>query len=119
MAGDFGGTEVFGRQRRVVRPNDTDPRRPGALLGVVAAIAAVATVIVVIVGIRASVSGDYATGTTLAYVATGLSIVAVLGGLGAVFRDRGRGWGAIAIVIGLAANPLVLTQLLRWVSGLG
>jgi uncharacterized membrane protein YcjF (UPF0283 family) len=93
--------------------------RPGTLLGVVALMAALVTIVLVIVGITDAIRGGYAASTSLAYVATGVSIVAVLGGLGAILLDRGRGWGAVAIVLGLVANPLLLTKLLGWASGLG
>jgi hypothetical protein len=131
MAREYQGTEVFGRRPRVVGPkSQPKPRRkptskpdrnsrPGTLLGVVALFAALVTILLVTVGITDAIRGNYSSSTSLAYVATGVSIVAVLGGLGAVLLDRGRGWGAVAIVLGLAANPLLLTKLLGWASGLG
>ena len=131
MAREYRGTEVFGRRPRVVeRKSQPRPRRkpkskpdrnsrPGTLLGVVALFAALVTILLVIVGITDAIRGNYSSSTSLAYVATGVSIVAVLGGLGAVLLDRGRGWGAVAIVLGLAADPLLLTNLLGWASGLG
>jgi hypothetical protein len=89
------------------------------LLGVASTLAALVTIVLVIVGILGAMRGDYSTSTGLAYVATGVAIVAVLGGLAAILFDRGRGWGAVAIVLGLVANPLLLTKLLGWASGLG
>lgn len=120
MASEFRGTEVFGRSRRPARARKADDRpRPGTALGVLAVLAAFATIIIVWVGITSAMTGKYALGTTLAYFATGTSIVAVVGGICAIVLDRGRGWGAVAIVVGLAANPLILTRVLSWVSGLG
>jgi hypothetical protein len=122
MASEFRGTEVFGRPRRAspARPPSRDDRqRPGTALGVIAVVAGVATIVLVCVGISSAMSGKYAVGIALAYVATGTSIVAVLGGISAMVLDRGRGWGAVAIVVGLAANPLLLTRVLAWAGGLG
>jgi hypothetical protein len=118
MASDFRGTDVFGRQPRAPKES-VEPRVPGRGLGVVALLAALLTIVLVVVGVTSAMHGDYAGGTALAYVATGASIVAVLGGLAAVLFHRGRGWGAVAIVLGLAADPLLLTQVLGWASGLG
>ena len=122
MASEFRGTEVFDGHRRASprrSPSQDDRERPGTALGVIAVLASVATIVIVCVGISSAMSGKYAVGTALAYFATGTSIVAVLGGICALVLDRGRGWGAVAIVVGLAANPLVLTRVLSWVGGLG
>jgi hypothetical protein len=104
--------------QRVPRQSQTS-QRPGNTLGVIALLASLVTIVLVIVGITDAIRGEYPSSTGLAYIATGVSIVAVLGGLGAVLFDRGRGWGAVAIVLGLAANPVLLTKLLGWASGLG
>jgi hypothetical protein len=132
MGREYQGTEVFGRRPRVAEsePNrasgpkrmpkrNQTSQRPGNTLGVIALLASIVTIVLVIVGITDAIRGEYASSTGLAYIATGVSIVAVLGGLGAVLFDRGRGWGAVAIVLGLAANPVLLTKLLGWASGLG
>jgi hypothetical protein len=119
MANDFRGTEVFGRRPRASGPDTDETREPGRTLGVVALLAALLTIILVVVGVTSAMHGDYAGGSALAYVATGSSIVAVLGGLAAILFHRGRGWGIIAVVLGLAADPLLLTQVLKWASGLG
>jgi hypothetical protein len=119
MANDFHGTEVFGRQPRPPKVEVDDARPPGRALGVVALLAALLTIVLVVIGVTSAMHGDYAGSTVLAYVATGASIVAVLGGLAAVLFHRGRGWGVIAIVLGLAGDPLLLTQVLKQLSGLG
>ncbi len=94
-------------------------QRPGTLLGVLSAFASVLTIVLVSIGITQAMLGQYAIGTNLAYVAVGTSVVGVLGGICAIVLDRGRGWGAIAIILGLAADPLVLTRVLGWIGGLG
>jgi hypothetical protein len=126
MSNEFQGIEVFGPQPR---PQTRRARRaqrapaPSALrrarLGLFALGAGIATVIATSVGIGLSMAQQFAAGILLAYLATGISVVAVLCGAAAVVTQRGRRWGAIGIVLGVLASPPVLTRLLSWASGLG
>lgn len=116
MANEHRGIEVFGRRRR--EAVEEAPRR-SSTLGVVAFTAAIATVAVVAIGVFTAESGQYAAATSLAYFAIAVSVVAVGGGLFALFLGRGRGWGVAGILIGGLASPLVLTRLLAIASGLG
>jgi hypothetical protein len=116
MASEHRGIEVFGRRRREVVD---DPPRRSSTLGVVAFTAAIATVAVVAMGIFSAESGEFAVATGLAYFAIAVSVVAVAGGLFALFLGRGRGWGVAGVLIGGLASPLVLTRLLALASGLG
>jgi hypothetical protein len=70
-------------------------------------------------GILFAMAGKFETSILIAYLATGASVVAVLCGAAAVVTGRGRGWGAMAIVIGILSSPPLLTKLLGWASGLG
>jgi uncharacterized membrane protein YuzA (DUF378 family) len=88
-------------------------------VGVVATCFAILTAVVTGVGISSAMSGKFALATNLAYVATGLSVVAVLAGVMAVFTKRGRGWGLFAIVLGILASPPILTDIMNWAGGLG
>jgi hypothetical protein len=117
LASEFRGIEVFGRQPR--RRADPPPRTTRARLGVVALFASLVTVAGTSIGISAAMAGHWETGIVLAYVATGTSIIGVLGGATAVVMGRGRRFGAIAIVIGILASPLILTRLLDLAGGLG
>jgi hypothetical protein len=124
MASEFRGIEALRPPRRKSAPKtpaSTGPekRRPGTLLGVLALLAAIVTGVLVWVGISWAMDDRFGPATSLAYVATGTSVAAVLGGICALVLDRGRGWGLAAIAIGLVANPLVLTRILGWASGLG
>jgi hypothetical protein len=117
MASEFRGIEVFGRPpRRRSRPA-LPPRR--SRLGIIAAAAGVVTVIGTSIGISSAMAGRYESGILLAYLSTGVSVVAVLCGAAAVVTGRGRRWGAVAILLGVLASPPVLTKLLGWASGLG
>jgi uncharacterized membrane protein len=116
---EFRGIEVFGRQsrRRAVEP--TPRRRPRWLLGVLALAAALFTAAATTTGILLAMHNRFEASILLAYLATGVSVVAVLCGAAALVTGRGRGWGAVAIVIGVLASPPLLTRLLAWASGLG
>ena len=116
MAREYRGVEVFGRRRRAVADQ---PRPRSSTLGIAAFTAAIATVAVVAIGVITAESGEYAAATSLAYFAIAVSVVAVGGGLFALFLGRGRGWGVAGVLIGGLASPLVLTRLLVLASGLG
>ena len=122
MASEYGGTEIFGRQPTAPRPTRRparEPLRPRYLLGVLAFLAALFTIAVTTVGILVSMNNRWEVGTWLAYLATGTSVVAVICGAASVVTGRGRGWGAVAIIVGALASPPVLTNLLGLASGLG
>lgn len=117
MSGEFRGIEVFGRTpRRRAQPVKRVRR---SRLGIAGLLAAAVTLAATSVGIGLSMAGQYEPGILLAYLATGAAVVAVLCGAASVVTDRGRRWGAIAIVLGIVACPFVLTRLLDWASGLG
>jgi hypothetical protein len=101
-----------------IRENSLPPRK-SRLLGVLALVAAVAAAVILSVGMTSANAGQYAAGSGLAYLATGVSVVAVICGASAALLGRGRPWGVVAVVIGLLANPLLLTKLLGAASGLG
>jgi hypothetical protein len=113
---EFRGIEVFLRQgRRRAHPRG----RPRWLLGVLAFCAGLFTAASTATGILLAMGGTFEGSILIAYLATGVSVVAVLCGAAAVVTGRGRGWGAIAIVIGVLSSPPLLTRLLGWASGLG
>jgi hypothetical protein len=113
---EFRGVEVFsatGRRRAAPKA------RPRWRLGVLSFVAGVFTATVTTIGILLAMGGEYEASILLAYLATGASVVSVLCGAAAVATARGRGWGAVAIVIGILSSPPLLTRLLGWASGLG
>jgi hypothetical protein len=113
---EFRGVEVFGRQgRRRAAP----PPRPRWRLGVLAFGAGLFTTIATTAGILLAMGGKFEASILIAYLATGASVVSVLCGAAAVATGRGRGWGAVAIVVGILSSPPLLTRLLGWASGLG
>jgi hypothetical protein len=113
---EFRGIEVFGNQRR---RRAVPPSRPRWLLGVLAFCAGLFTAASTTVGILLAMGGTYEASILIAYLATGVSVVAVLCGAAAVVTGRGRGWGAVAMLIGILSSPPLLTRLLGWASGLG
>jgi hypothetical protein len=113
---EYRGIEVFstpGRRRA------TPPPRPRWRLGVLSFGAGLFTAAATTVGILLAMSGTYEGSILLAYLATGASVATVLCGAAAVVTGRGRGWGAVAVVIGILSSPPLLTRLLSWASGLG
>ena len=64
------------------------------------------------VGVGVAAGGEFVSGAGLAWAAIVCSGVAVVGGIVAVIGGFGRMPGAIAIPLGLLANPFLLTQLL-------
>ena len=113
---EYRGIEVFstpGRRRATPRP------RPRWRLGVLSFGAGLFTAAATTVGILLAMSGQFEGSILLAYLATGASVATVLCGAAAVVTGRGRGWGAVAVVIGILSSPPLLTRLLSWASGLG
>jgi hypothetical protein len=116
MAGQYRGIEVFGRASR----RASAPRvRSRSRLGILSLLAAAVTVVGTAGGIALAMGGAFELSILIGYLATGASVVAVLGGAAAVVTGRGRGWGALAVVVGILASPPLLTRLLSWASGLG
>ena len=90
------------------------PARLGGVVALgVAALAAVAEVIAIVVGS----AGEWPLATGLAWVVIVLTVVALVLGVVAVVRDRGRAWGIAAIVVAVLANPLVQIGVLRALGG--
>jgi hypothetical protein len=117
---EFRGIEVFEpRRRRRSAPSRRPRPRPRWRLGVLSFGAALFTAVATTAGILLAMGGKFETSILIAYLATGASVVAVLCGAAAVVTARGRGWGAMAIVIGIISSPPLLTKLLDWASGLG
>jgi hypothetical protein len=83
-----------------------------------AVILALGTVGAHIAAISVATAGDFPTGTLLGYLAIGLSALALVVGLVAVIRGRGRAWAIGAIVVAIVANPAVLLAVLRLLSEL-
>ena len=98
-------------------PEPRGPRRRSSWLGGVALAFGIATPLVVAAGIATATADAHLTGTVLAYVAIGTSIVAVLTGGMAVIGGWGRGAGIGGIVLGVISNPIVLIRALELLAG--
>jgi hypothetical protein len=81
------------------------PRWPGILSFVLALLAVGG----VVTGILLATSDLFLLATYTAWGAIGASGLAVLLGLIAVIGRLGRGWGTAGIVLGIVANPYLLT----------
>ena len=91
-------------------------RRP-AWLGWSAFLLAIAAGVVHGVAIVTEASKDYQLATILAWVAIGVSIVAVGAGVTAAILGRGRAPGIAGAVVGAIANPWLLLQMLTVIRG--
>ena len=89
-----------------------------AVPGVSALALSLLTVILLVIGIQLALGGNYTFSAAVAYVGVGTSAVGFLLGLIAAITDRGRGSGLTAMIISVATNPLILTAVLGWASGL-
>ncbi|MET3769412.1 cell division protein FtsX [Marisediminicola sp. UYEF4] len=92
--------------------------RPGAWLGILAAVFAVACAGLVVAGVAVALAGDFAASTLLAQLAIGCSIAAIVTGVVAIVLKRGRRWGIAGCVLGILANPLVAVVVLRTFDGI-
>jgi hypothetical protein len=93
---------------------DAEPERTRRLapLGLIAFVTAAVLAVAEGVAIYLGSLGQYAAATVLAQVLVVLTAVPLALGLYAVVRRRNRDWGIAAMVVALAANPLVLSNLL-------
>lgn len=78
---------------------------------------AVATAVVHGVAIVTEAGKDYGAAGTLAWIAIGLSLAAVVVGITAAALGRGRSVGIAAAIIGAIANPWLLLQILSVLQG--
>lgn len=90
------------------------PRWPG----IVAFGLAVATIAGLVTGLVLATSDLYLAATYSAWVGIGAGALAVVVGLVGVVGRFGSGWAAAGIIIGVVANPLVLTVALDVIGGL-
>ncbi|MCU1542440.1 MAG: hypothetical protein JWM50_305 [Microbacteriaceae bacterium] len=91
---------------------DDAPGRARTAPGLIAVVGAAAFAAVHIVAIVEATSGNYSGATTLAWVAIVGTTATLLLAIAAVGLDRGRRWGAVAIILSLVANPFILVRIL-------
>lgn len=97
-----------------VAPAPARPGWPGAVSLVVGLLAAGG----VAAGIILATSDQFLIATYVAWAAIGASGLAVLSGLVAIIGRFGRGWGTAGVVLGVVANPYLLTIALEKIGGL-
>lgn len=88
------------------------PARPRRTLGILSVLVAVVGAVAEGTGIAVASAGDDLVGTVLAVVAIGLTAAAAILGLLAILLGRGRVWGVVGVVLGIATNPLLLVLVL-------
>jgi uncharacterized membrane protein YcjF (UPF0283 family) len=97
---------------------ETDPQRAArknrwGLLGLAALVVAALALVTQAIAIIVASASDFAAGTVLGYLAIGLSVLSVAGGIAAVVTRRGRRAGAAGIALGVVGNPLFVLGVLR------
>ncbi len=100
-------------------PAETRPQRgrrrwPGVLSFALALL----TIAGLVTGIVLATSDLYLAATYVAWAAIAASGLAVLAALVALVGRLGTGWAAAGLIIGVIANPLVLTKGLELIGGL-
>lgn len=100
-----------------IRPRPA--RRPGPVWWPAAAALAAAVVVIVLDAVAVSLagSGSFLPATVLAWAAIALSTAAVVAGALAIVLGRGRRLAILAVVVGILANPFLLTRLLDLLAG--
>ena len=93
------------------------PRPPTPVPGLIALLLSATTVALLSSGISLALANDFSASSAAGLGAIGTSIAGFLLGGVAVITGRGRGWGAIAMVVSVLANPVILTNILGFVAG--
>jgi hypothetical protein len=109
----LGRPTVVRRRRKSSRRHQRTP-----VLGFGSFLLAAGAAAICAYAISTASSGDWASGTTLGYTSITVGALAVVLGAAAVVAGRGRSWGVTAVVLGVAADPLVLLWLLDSLSHL-
>lgn len=91
---------------------------PRALLGALSLVFALATIVCVIVGVELANALHAIEAAVVAVLGVATSLAAVVLGVIALVRGRGRLLGIAGIVLGILVNPLVLTYGLAYLGGL-
>lgn len=99
-------------------PPRTRRPAPRALLGALSLVFALATIVCVIVGVELANALHAIEAAVVAVLGVATSLAAVVLGVIALVRGRGRLLGIAGIVLGILVNPLVLTYGLAYLGGL-
>lgn len=90
------------------------PRWPGILsFGF-----ALVTLAGLVTGLVLVTTDSFAAATWAAWIATGVSAAAVVLAIVALIGNLGRGWAVAALIVGVVANPPLLTRALDAIGGL-
>lgn len=98
-----------------IRPREREarPLLPHWWPAAVAFLLVVVVVVLDAVAVGLAGSGSFAAATVVAWVAIVLSVLSVLGGILAIVLGRGRPVAIAAVILGILANPWLLTRLLE------
>lgn len=102
----------------VLTGSTTEARVRPVWPGMVAFALGLATTGALITGIVLATSDRFRDATWAAWAAVGISVLAVLFGGVALILGRRRAWAVTGVVLGIVANPLVLTPALDAIGSL-
>lgn len=91
-------------------------RRP-VPIGLIAFIIVVLFIALEVTGIILALDSQYAAATLIGQIVTFGTALPFLLGLVAVITGWARGWGVLAVLLSVLANPLVLNAVLDWGAG--
>lgn len=91
-------------------------RRP-VPLGLIAFIIVVLFIALEVTGVILALDSQYAAATLIGQIVTLGTALPFLLGLAAVITGWARGWGMLAVLLSVLANPLVLNAVLEWGAG--
>ncbi|MBX3094653.1 MAG: hypothetical protein KF680_09010 [Cryobacterium sp.] len=92
-------------------------RRP-VPIGLIAFIVALLFIALEVVGVILALDSQYAAATLIGQIVTLGTALPLLLGLAAVITGWARGWGVLAVLLSVLANPLVLNAVLDGASRL-
>lgn len=86
-------------------------------IGLFALVLVVLLIALEVVGVVLALDAQYEPATLIGHIVTLGTAAPLLLGLAALITGWGRGWGFLAVVLSVLANPLVLNAVLRWGAG--
>ena len=96
-------------------PQDVERSRP-LPIGLFAFVLAVILIALEVIGVYLALDGQNESARLIGHIVTLGTAAPILLGLAALITGWGRAWGAVAVLLGVLANPLVLNAVLTWAA---
>lgn len=95
---------------------DDAPRARPLPIGLFALVLAVLLIALEVVGVMLALDAQHESARLIGHIVTLGTAAPFLLGLAALITGWGRAWGAIAALLAVVANPLVLNAVLSWAA---